>query len=84
MVEECLGESWSQLFWELDIGLDGKESQRLLGKDNRQSRFYEDSVPLQPGQEIRQSSRQERLRKASCQLLSPRPAQINTQSWGEE
>lgn len=46
MVEECLGESWSQLFWELDIGLDGKESQRLLGEDNRQSRFYEGLCPI--------------------------------------
>lgn len=39
------GEAWSQFCWELDLGLDGKESQQP-------SRFDEDSVPLQPGQKM--------------------------------
>lgn len=46
MVEESLGKARSLFCWELNIEMNGQESQQLLGKENRQSRFNEDSGPL--------------------------------------
>lgn len=46
MVEECLGKARDLFCWELNTEMKGQESQHLLGKANRQSRFNEGSNPL--------------------------------------